>query len=124
MSRTAIDLDACAASVVARIEARQRAASQRADLLREQAALAVRALVAEFGIRRAWLFGSLAWGDPHGESDVDLLVEGLGSSMAAAAERRVAGIIDGPVDLVRVEEAAPGLVERVRREGICLHDTP
>lgn len=122
MDGTLIDLDACAASVVARIEARQLAAKARATRLRAQAAEAVRALAAEFGIRRAWLFGSLAWGEPHAESDVDLLIEGLDARAACAAERRVAAIIDAPLDLVREEEVPIGLVERVRREGICLHE--
>ena len=122
MPQTPIDLDACAASVIARIEARREAARERADGLRARAGEAVRVLAAEFGIRRAWLFGSLAWGDPHQESDVDLLVEGLAAGLAAAAERRVAGIIRAPVDLVRMEESPTGLAERVVREGTCLHD--
>ena len=47
----------------------------------------------------------------------------LAAGLAASAERRIAGIIRAPVDLVRVEEAPSGLVERVVREGMCLHDT-
>ncbi|HMC28183.1 MAG TPA: nucleotidyltransferase domain-containing protein [Verrucomicrobiae bacterium] len=31
-------------------------------------------LVAEFQPEQIWLFGSHAWGDPHDDSDVDLLV--------------------------------------------------
>jgi uncharacterized protein len=31
-------------------------------------------LVAEFQPEQVWLYGSHAWGDPHEDSDVDLLV--------------------------------------------------
>ena len=35
---------------------------------------ATRRLVAEFQPEQIWLFGSHAWGEPHTDSDVDLLV--------------------------------------------------
>ena len=35
---------------------------------------ATRRLVAEFQPEQIWLFGSHAWGKPHDDSDVDLLV--------------------------------------------------
>jgi len=122
MSRPAIDLDACARTLVARIAARQEAARSRGDALRRQAREAVRALASDFGIRRAWLFGSLAWGEPHADSDVDLLVEGLEPTLAARAEKRVAEMVQAPVDLVRIEDAPPGLAERVKRDGLLLHE--
>jgi predicted nucleotidyltransferase len=33
-----------------------------------------RRLVAEFNPEQVWLYGSHAWGNPHDDSDVDLLV--------------------------------------------------
>ena len=104
MSQPPVDLDACARSLLARIESRQEAARQRGEVLRRQAADAARALALDFGVRRVWLFGSLAWGDPHQESDVDLLVEGLDPELAGGAERRVAELVEAAVDLVRLEE--------------------
>ena len=35
---------------------------------------ATRRLVAEFQPEQVWLYGSHAWGNPHDDSDVDLLV--------------------------------------------------
>lgn len=35
---------------------------------------ATQRLVAEFQPEQIWLFGSHAWGNPHNDSDVDLLV--------------------------------------------------
>ena len=35
---------------------------------------ATRRLVAEFNPEQVWLYGSHAWGNPHDDSDVDLLV--------------------------------------------------
>lgn len=35
---------------------------------------ATRRLVAEFQPEQIWLYGSHAWGEPHDDSDVDLLV--------------------------------------------------
>ncbi len=35
---------------------------------------ALRRLVAEFQPEQIWLYGSHAWGQPHDDSDVDLLV--------------------------------------------------
>lgn len=35
---------------------------------------ATRRLVAEFNPEQVWLYGSHAWGTPHDDSDVDLLV--------------------------------------------------
>ena len=36
--------------------------------------IATRRLVAEFQPEQVWLYGSHAWGKPHDDSDVDLLV--------------------------------------------------
>ena len=35
---------------------------------------ATQRLVAEFQPEQVWLYGSHAWGNPHDDSDVDLLV--------------------------------------------------
>ena len=37
-------------------------------------ATATKRLVAEFQPEQVWLYGSHAWGNPHDDSDVDLLV--------------------------------------------------
>ena len=71
----------------------------------------------ELGARRVILFGSVAEHRPHAHSDIDLAVEGLPADrllIAFAAAERAAGP-GVAIDLVRVEEASPGLREAVSR---------
>jgi predicted nucleotidyltransferase len=115
-------IDGFAATFRARARARRHAAERRADRLREGARRAARRLGEQLGARRVWLFGSLAWGAPHESSDVDLLVEGLGPDAWSTALRIAEEEVPSPVDVVRAEDCEPGLVARVRREGVLLHD--
>jgi predicted nucleotidyltransferase len=67
----------------------------------------------EAGIRRLSLFGSVARGDAGPESDVDLAVElepaaRIGLIGLVALERRLAGLLGRPVDLL------PEPVEKAR----------
>jgi predicted nucleotidyltransferase len=114
-------VDACAATFRARGQARRANAQARAVRLRRAVEEAVSLVAARFGPTRIWLFGSLAWGEPHEGSDVDLLVEGLAAEAWSAATALVEEVVRAPVDLVRAEDAAPGLVARVRAEGRLLH---
>jgi predicted nucleotidyltransferase len=75
------------------------------------------------GVRRIWLFGSVAKGrQPDFRSDVDLAVEGL------AAERYLsvwAALDEGlrlSPDLVRWEEANATLRDQIERWGILLYE--
>lgn len=114
-------MDACAAAFQQRISAERRAAADRAPVLREKAVAAARKVVEECGASRVWVFGSLVWGEAHAASDVDLLVEGLPAEAWSRACALAEGAMEAPVDLVRVEEAAPGLVARVLDQGMLLH---
>lgn len=75
------------------------------------------------GIRRLSLFGSVARGDAGPDSDVDLAVElepaaRIGLIGLAALERRLAGLLGRPVDLLTepVEKARlRGNIKRDRR---------
>ncbi|MEY4546753.1 MAG: polymerase beta, Nucleotidyltransferase [Pseudomonadota bacterium] len=62
-----------------RIRARQRSDSAlgQARLARLPRAVA---LLMRLGVERVWLFGSLATGTTHADSDVDLMVKGLPAS--------------------------------------------
>jgi predicted nucleotidyltransferase len=115
-------IGACAEGFRQRLRIRAEEYARRGDLLRGRARQAAGLLVTQFGATRVWLFGSLAWGAAHPGSDVDLLVEGLPASAWNEATRVVEEIVATAVDLVRVEEAACGLSERVRREGIVLYE--
>jgi predicted nucleotidyltransferase len=115
-------IDRYATTFRARAAARRLAATRRAVDLRDGACRAARRLGEELGARRVWLFGSLAWGTPHEASDVDLLVEGLPADAWSSALRLAELELQAPVDVVRVEDAAPGLVDRVRAHGVLLLD--
>lgn len=65
---------------------------------------------------RIWLFGSFAWGRPGPTSDIDLLVEGDDAWVAGAIARATRR----EVHAIHVDEAPPGLAERVVTEGIPL----
>ncbi|MBI3186099.1 MAG: nucleotidyltransferase domain-containing protein [Myxococcales bacterium] len=92
-----------------------RAAELRARLA-DWAASAVRAGI----IRRAWLIGSLAWGS-HGEgSDVDLVVEGLGVERETQTWVELCDLVQGSVDLLRIEELPESFARRAQAEGVPL----
>ncbi len=82
--------------------------------------MAARVLVEEFGASEVWLFGSVATGRMHERSDVDIAARGIPDARYFAALARVSGLLSAPVDLVPLESAAPGLIERVRAEGVRL----
>jgi predicted nucleotidyltransferase len=76
----------------------------------------------------AYLYGSLARGQGHRESDVDIAVlyateppstlDGLGGALSTALERH----LGRPVDLVVLNRAPVDLIHRVLRDGILLYD--
>jgi predicted nucleotidyltransferase len=105
-----------------RCRLRAEASALRTDRLRRAARRAAELLGMQFGVTRVWLFGSLAWSAAHPGSDVDLLVEGLPAAAWSDATGIAEEIVGTAVDLVRVEEAAQGLGERVRREGDLLYE--
>jgi predicted nucleotidyltransferase len=81
----------------------------------------VRVLVAGYGAREVVLFGSLAWGEPHESSDIDLAVGGvrpadLWRAWAECSERAPIA-----VQLLMLETAPPSLVARIRKSGQVLH---
>ena len=95
-------------------------AEARADRLRAQLPKAASLLVTRYQARRVVLFGSLANGTHDEQSDVDLAVAGLPSAVYFHALADLMDLLAGPVDLVRVEEAMPSLLERIQEEGQAL----
>ncbi|HYV45203.1 MAG TPA: nucleotidyltransferase domain-containing protein [Myxococcaceae bacterium] len=114
------DVRTCAQTFLARVTRELEEATQRADALRATAGEAAQ-ILRGFGATGVWLFGSLAWGEPHQGSDVDLLVEGVPAASwldaVRAAERLFAG---AQVDALRSEDSPRSLVDRVRAEGARL----
>lgn len=75
-----------------------------------------RVLAGEPRIRLAYLFGSVASGDEHPGSDVDVAVLALPPMSLAERERlrsALAGAAGRPVDLVALDEAPPLLAREV-----------
>ena len=73
------------------------------------------------GLTRALLFGSLAWGGfATDRSDVDIVVFGLDVAAEIQLTTALWERLDRPVHVVRAESAAPGLLERVQRDGVEL----
>lgn len=92
----------------------------RAQRLLEQMPNAHRLLTQQYGATRVVLFGSLACGQPHHESDVDLAVEGLPPTQYFIALADLMTLFGTAVDLVRLEEAPPSLAARIAAEGRVL----
>lgn len=110
-----------------RLEAEEQARQEREFAVHAAAERAALGLVNRFGVDRVYLFGSLAGhaSAPFGpHSDVDLAVEGLAAerywAALAAVEKEIP--VDVAIDLVRLEDAVPSLVERVRSTGVVLAD--
>lgn len=78
-------------------------------------------LAQRFGASEVWLFGSLAWGEPFAESDVDLAIAGLTVADFDALAGHAYLAIDAPVDVVRLEDAPPSLRERIARSGVRVY---
>ena len=104
----------------ARSAERRAKAEVRAERLRAQLPKAASILVTHYQARRVVLFGSLANGTHDEQSDVDLAVEGLPSAVYFHALADLMDLFAGPVDLVRIEEAMPSLLERIQEEGQAL----
>jgi uncharacterized protein len=114
-------IQACARGFRARRDKERARHALQTNALRERAGAAAARLAGSFGAKRVWLFGSIAWSQAHDTSDVDLLVDGIEAQALPAAHAMAEAIIGAPVDLVRIEEAPPGLAVRVQQEGILLH---
>lgn len=115
-----MDVAATALAYRRRADAREGERLKRYKALRSLARRTATELHRAFGPDvRVYLFGSLLDLDRfHGESDIDLAVEGLGPAEFWEAWRTVDSIAKGAiVDLVRLETAADSLRACIRTEG-------
>ncbi len=90
--------------------------------LRTQAA-EVRRIVADAGGSRVRVFGSVATGQDHAESDIDLLFRmgrPLGLLELAKLERSLAELIGAPVDLIPESAIRPDVRNRILAEAVPL----
>ncbi len=85
--------------------------------------VAVGLLSAVPGVRRIWLFGSVAKArKPDFRSDLDLAVEGLAADRQLSVWASLDEALELPPDLVRLEEASPTLRDEIQRWGILLYE--
>ena len=104
-----------------RIAARASLATMRARQLRAAASAAATQL-RTLGAQRVILFGSLASGaQPHGDSDIDLCVEGLPQGLVERFRLDASGPA-GRLDIVRWETASPELRAVIATYGEPLED--
>ncbi len=94
---------------------------QRARELRAAVAEEANALIAEGLARRAWLVGSLAWGEHGPRSDVDIVLDGLPRTEQATVWDRLCGRLGVSVDLLRLEDLSDSFRERVLADGVPFH---
>lgn len=77
-------------------------------------------LTRDFGATEVVLFGSLAEGDAHAASDVDLAVRGIPAARYFEALARASELLGCDVDLVELETARPSLRARIEESGEVL----
>ena len=100
---------------------------ERRSLAREAARRMAAHLAERWGVRRVYLFGSLAgWHRFHDRSDMDIAAEGLPEDaryfrVLVELYRLLPPGME--LDLVPLEEAVPALRERIVHEGEVLYDS-
>ena len=106
-----------ARTLAARDARAQQHAEQRAQAIRATLPAVAARLRDECGAEAVWLFGSLAAGSPHAESDCDLAVRGVSGARFLAALGIVARSVPCACDLVDLDRATPGLREHILTTG-------
>ncbi|MFP4212324.1 MAG: nucleotidyltransferase family protein [Alkalispirochaeta sp.] len=100
------------------------AANARAARRRDHALQVAKDLAAEMGkqdrsVKRVILFGSLLPGRAfRGESDIDLAIDGGDMPLL----ERIALDADVSVDMIGLDDARPGIRERIPEEGMVLYE--
>ncbi|HXJ21564.1 MAG TPA: nucleotidyltransferase domain-containing protein [Polyangia bacterium] len=101
-------------SAAARVQAAAQAASARAEVL-----ALVRSRLPVGG--RAWLIGSLAWGEFGSNSDIGLVFDGVDAGRSVEIETAVARSIGKPVDILSLTDLPASFRARVEGEGMAIH---
>jgi len=103
-------------------EQRRKAAMRREKALADARRIA-RFLAETYGVRSAVVFGSIARGDAHAASDLDLAVEGLAERSYFEALARASELTELPLEIKLLDECPELLRRRIAEEGIALLET-
>ena len=82
---------------------------------------AQRSRLADFGVKRLAVFGSVARGDARPDSDVDVLVEFAGAATYDQYMRLkdfLEALLESPVDLLTRKGVRPELVPSIEQEAV------
>lgn len=82
----------------------------------------VPAIGARFGASRVFLFGSLAWGEGHEGSDIDLGVEGVQPERRTACAAALSMALPLPVDVLSLEELPEPFRRRILEQGLVVYE--
>ena len=83
---------------------------------KEKEILAAATLLRRMGASDVFVFGSLTRGELRPDSDIDMAVSGLPSSVYFAAVSEVSDILGRPVDLLDLDDDTP-IIRYLRRSG-------
>lgn len=100
-------------------QARRSADRQRAIELRRVVSALVRAELPTGG--RAWLIGTLAWGEFGARSDIDLVLDAVPNETATHIEIAVTRTARAEVDILWLDDLPAAFAARVLADGIPLH---
>lgn len=78
-------------------------------------------ILKEYGAKRVLLFGSVARGEHHSLSDIDLACEGIAPDKFFKALGRLLSTLGRSVDLIDLKEVKETLRNRIAREGVLLY---
>jgi len=118
------DVESYVAAWRERFQAADQARASRARAARVLLPRLVHHLAEHYGVRRIWLYGSLAEGGFHEYSDIDLAAEGFPPGSAPFRAGAELDELAQPfvVDLVPLEDARPSVRAHVLRHGELLYD--
>ena len=80
-----------------------------------------RPLLRAYGVRRAWLFGSVAEGTADADSDLDLLAIPVTAEAFWSLRRELATAVSFPLDLY-TQDDDPVFVRKVMERGELIHE--
>jgi len=79
-------------------------------------------ILKEYGVKRIFLFGSVAKSKHRSHSDIDLACEGISPERFFKVLGELLSRTGGSIDLVDIKEVKDTLRKRIEREGILIYE--